>query len=151
MRWAAGWAGGPTLLMWLIVSILSPAICWGLAKAALAGGQDLSRRSYQGRRFCPGGCCRQWAQPGLELAWARQWDPAASRVHRGSFNWSGFPCCCFHRAWPTKSESARKWRKRERDGSHKRDTTLIWTVHTKQAKSETRKGTRKSTGSRKPT
>ena len=28
----------------------------------------------------------------------------------------------------------------------KRDTTLIWTVHTKQAKSETRKGTRKSTG-----
>ena len=31
-----------------------------------------------------------------------------------------------------------------------RVTTLIWTVHTKQAKSETRKGTRKITGSRKP-
>ena len=30
-------------------------------------------------------------------------------------------------------------------------TTLIWTVHTKQAKSETRRGTRKITGSRKPT
>ena len=34
---------------------------------------------------------------------------------------------------------------------NKRDTTLIWTVHTKQAKSETRKGTRKITGSSKPT
>ena len=68
------------------------------------------------------------------------------KIENLAFNWSRIGCrfrrqLYYHDCSGTESRSHHK-------GATGR---VIWTVRSKQAKSETRKGTRESTGSRKPT